>query len=89
MVRAGHLDGVGEARLTELGLPGFTYSVEVTCANHEGPGKVALQQWDASAKQWKMVSDFYEPLREITGPLIAEDSAQFAAENNVTERNCN
>jgi branched-chain amino acid transport system substrate-binding protein len=48
-----------------------------------------LQQWDAKAKQWNLVSGFYEPLRDITGPLIAEDSAQYAAESNVTPRDCN
>ncbi len=80
---------VDEARLKELGLEGFTIPVKITCENHEGPGKVALQQWDAKAGKWNLVSDFYEPLRDITGPLIAEDSAQFAAENNVSERSCN
>ena len=80
---------VDEARLTELGLKDFTIPVKVTCENHEGPGKVALQQWDAKAKKWNMVSDFYEQLSDITGPLIAADSAQYAAENNVTPRDCN
>jgi branched-chain amino acid transport system substrate-binding protein len=80
---------VDEARLAELGLPGFTIPVKITCENHEGPGQVALQQWDAKAKKWSLVSDFYEPLRDITGPLIAEDSAQYAKENSVTERSCN
>jgi len=80
---------VDEARLTELGLPGFTYAVEISCENHEGPGKVALQQWDASAKQWNVVTDFYEPLRDITGPLIEEDSSAYAAENSITPRSCN
>ena len=79
---------VNEARLKELGLPGFTIPVKITCENHEGPGKVALQQWDAKAKKWSLVSKFYEPLCDITGPLIAEDSAQYATENNVTVRDC-
>ncbi len=79
---------VDEARLEELGLGGFTYPVKITCENHEGPGKVAVQQWDAKAKQWNIVSKFYEPLRDITGPLIEEDSAAYAAENNVTPRDC-
>ncbi len=79
---------VGEARLKELGLGGFTIPVKVTCENHEGAGKVALQRWDAKKKQWKIISKFYEPLRDITGPLIAEDSAAFAKENNVTPRSC-
>ncbi|HEY5738979.1 MAG TPA: ABC transporter substrate-binding protein [Gammaproteobacteria bacterium] len=80
---------VDEARLKELGMANFTIPVKITCENHEGPGKVALQQWDAKAKKWSLVTDFYEPMRDITGPLIAEDSAQFAAENNVEERSCN
>ena len=80
---------VDEARLTELGLPNFTIPVKITCENHEGPGKVALQQWDAKAGKWNLVSDFYEPLRDITGPLIEADSAQYAAENNVVPRICN
>ena len=79
---------VDEARLTELGLPGFTIPVKITCENHEGPGKVALQQWDAHAKTWKLVTGFYEPLRDITEPLIAEDSAQYAKENGVVPRIC-
>jgi branched-chain amino acid transport system substrate-binding protein len=80
---------VDEARLKELGLPGFTIPVKITCENHEGPGKVALQQWDAKAKKWSIVTDFYEPLRDITGPLIAEDSAQYAKENSIVPRICN
>ncbi len=79
---------VDEARLKELGLPGFTIPVKITCENHEGPGQVAIQQWDAKAKQWNLVTGFYEPLRDITAPLIAEDSAQYAAENNVKIRSC-
>ena len=79
---------VDEARLEELGLGGFTYPVKITCENHEGPGKVAVQQWDAKAKQWNIVSKFYEPLRDVTGPLIEADSAAYAAENNVTPRDC-
>jgi branched-chain amino acid transport system substrate-binding protein len=80
---------VDEARLKELGLEGFTIPVKISCENHEGPGKVALQQWDANAKKWNMVSGFYEQLSDITAPLIEADSAQYAAENNVTPRSCN
>jgi branched-chain amino acid transport system substrate-binding protein len=79
---------VDDGRLAELGLEGFTYPIEITCENHEGPGKVALQRWDAKAKKWSIVSKFYEPLRDITGPLIEEDSSAFAKENNITPRGC-
>ena len=77
-----------EVRLTELGLPGFTIPVKITCDNHAGPRKVAIQQWDASAKKWTMVTDFYETMNDIVDPLIEEDSAAYAAENNITPRDC-
>lgn len=77
-----------EARLTELGLPGFTIPVKVTCANHAGPRKVAIQQWDAKAKEWNFVSDFYDTMHDIVDPLIEEDSAGFAEENGITPRDC-
>ncbi|MDH3476368.1 MAG: ABC transporter permease, partial [Rhodospirillales bacterium] len=62
--------------------------IEISCENHEGPGKVALQRWDAKAKKWNVVSDFYEPLRDVLDPLIKEDSEAYAAENNITPRDC-
>ena len=89
MVRDGYESlSVDADRLAELGMKGFTYAVQITCENHEGPGRAAVQQWDAKKKQWKIVSKFYDPLRDITGPLIEEDSAAFAKENNITPRDC-
>lgn len=79
---------VDEARLAELGLKGFTYGIEISCENHSGPGKAAIQQWDAKAKKWSIISKFYNRMPEITGPLIEEDSAAYAKENNITPRDC-
>ena len=80
---------VDAKRLAVLGLEGFTYPVKITCENHQGPGKVALQQWDAKEKKWNFASDFYTPDADVVGKLIAEDSANYAAENNITPRTCN
>lgn len=77
---------VGEARLKELGLEGFTIPIKITCANHEGPGTVAIQQWDGA--KWKIVSKFYEPDRDVLNPLIMEDAEKYAKENNITPRSC-
>jgi branched-chain amino acid transport system substrate-binding protein len=77
-----------EARLIELGLPEFTIPVKVTCGNHAGPRKVAIQQWDAGAKKWSFVTDYYDTMNDIVDPLIEEDSAAYAAENNITPRDC-
>ncbi len=90
MVRDGfeNLD-VNVIRLKELGLEGFTYEVKVSCANHRGQGKAAVQQWDAKAKRWNLVSKFYPPLDDIVWPLVEEDSKKYAEENGITPRSCN
>jgi branched-chain amino acid transport system substrate-binding protein len=77
-----------EARLTELGLPNFAQPIKASCADHGGPGSAIVFQWDAAAKKWNAVSDYITADADVIDPLIAEDSAAFAAENNITER-CN
>lgn len=79
---------VDAKRLAVLGLEGFTYPIKVTCENHTGPGKVALQQWDAKEKKWSLVTGFYESDHDVIDKLIAEDSANYAKENNITPRTC-
>ncbi len=75
-------------RLAEIGLPGFAPAIKVSCANHGGPGLGAIQQWDASAKKWSLITDFVASDRDVLDPLIAEDSEAFAKENNITPRDC-
>ncbi len=89
MVRDGleNLD-LTEARLTELGLPGFTIPVKISCANHAGPRKVAIQKWDAKAKKWNLITDFYDTMRDIVDPLIDDDSSKYAEENGIKPRDC-
>ncbi|MGJ8617999.1 MAG: ABC transporter substrate-binding protein [Sulfitobacter sp.] len=78
---------ITEERMASLGMPNFGPAFQVTCKNHGGPGLVAVGQWDATAKEWSLISDFKESDMEIIQPLIDEDSAAFAAENNI-ESNC-
>jgi branched-chain amino acid transport system substrate-binding protein len=77
---------VDEARLGELGLPGFTVPVKVSCESHGGPGLGAIQQWDAAKKEWKLITDYMEADREVVDPLIMEDSMAYAKENNIALR---
>jgi len=77
-----------EARLTELGLPGFAQEIHASCADHGGPGSAVILQWDAAAKKWSPASDWIEADADVLDPLIAEDSAAFAKEAGITER-CN
>ncbi|MEO1293903.1 MAG: ABC transporter substrate-binding protein, partial [Pseudomonadota bacterium] len=71
---------ITEEDLAAMGLPGFSVPVKVSCENHGGPGLGAIQQWDASAAQWKLITGFVGADRSVVDPLIAEDSAAYAKE---------
>ena len=79
----------GEAHPADVGLPDFGPEISLSCANHGGSGMARLQQWDAEAKQWNLISDFTEPDQEVLEPLIAEDSEAYAKEAGITPRDCN
>ncbi len=79
---------VDEARLEALGMTGFGPAVQVTCANHRGPGVGQMQQWDAEAKQWVALTDFIASDESVILPLIEEDAAAFRAESGVERREC-
>ena len=79
---------ITEARMTELGLPGFGQPFQLSCQNHGGSGMGMIQQWDASAKQWKLITDFIQPDEDVLQPLIQADAQAFAAENSIQPR-CN
>ncbi len=77
---------ITEEKMAELGLPKFGQPFKVTCDNHGGPGLAMVQQWDASAKKWNLITDFIAPDMEVIQPLIDEDSAAYAAEAAIVER---
>lgn len=76
-----------EERIAEIGMAGYIPAVKVTCENHEGDNPaIKVQQWNGSS--WEIVSDWVPAMTEIVAPLIAQESAQYAAENNITPRSC-
>lgn len=79
---------ISPARMTELGLPDFGPEVNMSCENHGGSGMARVQQWDAAAGKWNLITEFTEPDNEVIEPLITADSEAFAKENNITMR-CN
>ncbi len=79
---------ITEAKMTALGLPNFGPEFKVSCEQHGGPGLVGVVQWDAAAGTWNVISDYKPTDRELIGRLVAEDSAAYAAENNI-EPGCN
>ena len=73
-------------RLSELGLKDFAQPHKITCEDHEGSGPVIIQQWDG--KNWKMVSEWIPPMRDVIRPMIEKAAANYAKENNITPRSC-
>ncbi|MEE2861392.1 MAG: ABC transporter permease, partial [Pseudomonadota bacterium] len=75
-------------RLAEIGLPDFGPPIQLSCSNHGGSGMARIQQWDAEAGQWNLITDFTEPDQEVVQPLIEEDSQAYATEAGITPRDC-
>jgi len=77
---------ITEARMAELGLPDFGQSFAASCADHGGPGMGRIQQWDAAARRWNLITPFIAPDMDVLGPLIEADSMAFATENKIALR---
>ncbi|MEJ6478574.1 MAG: branched-chain amino acid transport system substrate-binding protein [Paracoccaceae bacterium] len=75
---------ITEARMEELGMPLVGPAFSVSCQDHGGSGLGIVQRWDAAAGAFVALTDYIAPDDSVTGPLIAEDAAAFAAENNIT-----
>jgi branched-chain amino acid transport system substrate-binding protein len=73
-------------RLEELGMKGFTHAIKVTCEDHEGNGPVLIQQWDG--KQWRIVSDWIPPIREVVRPNLEAAAAEEGKKLGYTMRDC-
>ena len=77
---------VSDSRLKELGAAGFMQSLKVTCADHEGGGAVKFQQWDGT--QWKVITDWIQPDRELVRSMVEQSAAAYAKEKSITPRDC-
>lgn len=76
------------ARMAELGLPDFGPELKTSCDNHGGDGLSRVQQWDAAAGKWNLITEFTAPDADVLNPLIVGDSEAFAKESAITPR-CN
>lgn len=67
-----------EARLSELGLAGFTGEVSGSCSDHEGGGAIFIQQWNGS--DWEKVSDLIPPMTDVVRPMLEEAAEAYVAD---------
>ncbi|PIE09662.1 MAG: ABC transporter permease [Rhodobacterales bacterium] len=79
---------ITDARMEELGMPNIGPAFSVSCADHGGSGMGLMQQWDAAAGEWKVLTDYIASDASVIDPLIKEDSMAFAEENGVEPRSC-
>ncbi|WP_131110460.1 ABC transporter substrate-binding protein [Sulfuricystis thermophila] len=75
-----------EARLKELGATGLLPEVKTSCSNHEGSGKVKMQQWDGT--KWVALTDWIEGNKALIHPLFQAEAAKYAKEKGITPRDC-
>jgi branched-chain amino acid transport system substrate-binding protein len=74
---------ITDARMEELGMAGVGPAFSVSCEDHGGNGLGIVQQWNAEAGEFVALTDYISPDDSVTLPLIMEDAAAFAAENNI------
>lgn len=75
---------ITEAKMADLGLPGFGPEFKVSCENHGGNGLGAVAQWDYASKKWSLITGYEGSDQDVIQGLINEDSAAFAAEAGIT-----
>lgn len=73
---------LNNARLKQIGATGLLPELKTSCQNHEGSGKVKIQQWDGS--KWTVVSDWVEGNKTLIHPLFKASAAKYAKEKGIT-----
>ncbi len=76
---------LNNARLKQLGATGLLPEIKTSCDNHEGSGKVKIQEWDGA--KWVLVSDWIEGNKALIHPLFKAAAAKYAKEKGITP-NC-
>ena len=77
---------ITDARLKQIGATDLLPEIKTSCDNHEGSGKVKIQQWDGA--KWVPVSDWIEGNKALIHPLFQASAKQYAKEKGITPRDC-
>lgn len=78
---------IDKKRREALGAPDML-PVHLSCTDHMGGHKARIEQWDAKAKKWHIVSDWLAPdVREATAYTL-KLAEKYRKDHNITRRNC-
>jgi branched-chain amino acid transport system substrate-binding protein len=73
---------INNARLAALGATDLLPEIKTSCENHEGSGKIKIQQWDGT--KWNVVSDWIEGDQKLLHPMFKQAALDYAKEKNIT-----
>ncbi len=74
---------INNARLGQLGATGLLPEIKTSCQNHEGSGRVKIQQWDGA--KWNIITpDWIEGNKALIHPLFMANAAKYAKEKGIT-----
>ncbi|MBI4985897.1 MAG: ABC transporter substrate-binding protein [Rhodocyclales bacterium] len=77
---------IDQAMLKALGAEGMMPDINVTCADHEGSGKVLFQQWDGN--KWTPITGYIEGNRKLVRQLLDASAKKYAEDKKITPRDC-
>ncbi len=80
-----HLD-MSDARLKALNASGLMPAMKTSCLDHEGSGKIKIQQWDGA--KWVLVSDWIDGNRALVRPLLEQSAIDYGKSKGITPRDC-
>ena len=80
-----HLD-LSEARLKQLNAASLMAPLKTSCLDHEGSGKIKIQQWDGT--KWVQLSDWIEGNRALVKPLLEQSAIDYGKSKGLTPRDC-
>ncbi|MEM8752394.1 MAG: ABC transporter substrate-binding protein [Pseudomonadota bacterium] len=71
-----------------LGIEGFTPPLRITCADHGGGGLVAVKEWNAVARRWEQITDYYPPEADLIEPQVEAAAAAFTEGKSMRSQSC-
>jgi branched-chain amino acid transport system substrate-binding protein len=66
-------------RLKAIGLDGFTDPLKLTCADHNGHGRISVQSWDGT--KWVRLAEPVPPMVSVTQPLVEAAAKDYVEKN--------
>jgi branched-chain amino acid transport system substrate-binding protein len=78
---------IDEKRKQEIGAPKML-PVKLSCEDHMGGHRARIEQWDAKAKKWNIVSDWLEADEKKATEYTLAEAEKYRKAHNIKRRDC-